>query len=111
MLNQYHAQRRRGGFNPRGIGTIPVGTIVYLQDNVRPMGFPPSWACRRANPWQVTDWIPRETHRQIAGRWFNLRMAGGHLAQVKSLRDGRVQLVADWLILQCLDMGFEKFSA
>jgi hypothetical protein len=36
-------------------------------------------------------------------------MAGGHLAQVRSLRDRRrTAAVADWILLRCLDAGMEK---
>jgi hypothetical protein len=96
MLNQYHAQRRQGGHNPHGKGTIPVGAILYLQDGMRPMGgFRTTPVCR--NPWQVIAWLPRES--------FTGPAAGGHLALVKSLRDGRTQTVADWILLACDDAG------
>ena len=36
-------------------------------------------------------------------------IAGGHLAQVRSLRDGRrVQIFADWILLRCVDAGLER---
>jgi hypothetical protein len=52
IIRQYHAQRRQGGDNPRGVGVIAVGSVYYIQDD----GF---WrdrfrsraACR--NPWIV----------------------------------------------------------
>lgn len=58
--------------------------------------------CR--NPWQVVAWIPRDycTARKT------VRMAGGHLAIVRSLRDGRENVVADWLLLSCIDAGLER---
>jgi hypothetical protein len=31
MLRQYHAGRRQGGGNSRGVGAIAVGSIYYLQ--------------------------------------------------------------------------------
>jgi len=31
MIRQYHAERRQGGNNPRGIGVIAAGRIFYLQ--------------------------------------------------------------------------------
>lgn len=33
MLRQYHAQRRQGGDNPLGVGTVALGSIFYLQDD------------------------------------------------------------------------------
>ena len=30
MIRQYHAQRRRGGHNPLGVGVIAVGSIFYV---------------------------------------------------------------------------------
>jgi hypothetical protein len=98
MIRQYFAQRCRAGSQKR-IGTIPVGTIVYLQDGIRPLsGFRDSPICR--NPWIVESWHPRTQ----CGR----AMAGGHLATVRSLRDGRRQQVADWILLTCIDAGLEK---
>jgi hypothetical protein len=37
-----------------------------------------------------------------------VKIAGGHLAIVRSLRDGRRQLVADWILLACVDAGLER---
>jgi hypothetical protein len=57
------------------------------------------------NPWQIQAWHNREycTGTSVGGRPYTY-MRGGHLATVRSLRDGRVQQVADWLIKMCLDL-------
>lgn len=97
MTHQYHAQRRLGGHNPHGIGTIPIGTIVYLQDGLRPMGRKRGdWIYR--NPWIVEAWLNRDYAKSTPAGFTTVQMAGGHLAQVRSLRDGRRAQVADWLI-------------
>ena len=43
------------------IGTVPVGSIIYLQDGLGPFG-PQSrhWSPVRRNPWIVESWHPRE---------------------------------------------------
>jgi len=98
MIRQFLAQRFRAG-SPKRIGTIPVGTIVYIQDGIRPLsGFRERPICR--NPWIVESWHPRI----LCGK----ATAGGHLATVRSLRDGRRQQVADWILLTCIDAGLEK---
>ena len=76
-------------------GKIPVGTILYLQDGVTPFGVHRGWRPVFRNPWQVIAWHPREYQRPHRPP---LAMRGGHLATVRSLRDGRVQQVADWLL-------------
>jgi hypothetical protein len=79
MIHQYYAQRFLAG-SPKRIGTIPVGTIIYIQDGMRPLsGFRKPPICR--NPWIVESWLPRT----VCGK----AMAGGHLATVCSLLDGR----------------------
>jgi hypothetical protein len=127
MLHQYHAQRFRSLFPPipkkvrgktiyysdprdRQVGTIPVGTILYIQDGVRPFR-----GLRRdivhREPWIVEAWIPRDYAKwnQTARRFKTVRIAGGHLALVRSLRNRNcVQLVADWILLACIDAGLEK---
>jgi hypothetical protein len=99
MIRQYYAQRFLAG-SPKRIGTIPVGSIVYIQDGIRPLsGFRERPICR--NPWIVESWHPRVYSGKV--------MAGGHLATVRSLRDSRRQQVADWLLLACIDAGLEKY--
>jgi hypothetical protein len=110
MLNQYGAQRTVRGPAGRRIGTIPVGTIVYIQDGVRPMGgFDRHHRIVRREPWQVEAWIPRAYTQYVSpGHFRTVRMAGGHLAQVRSLRTGRRAEVSDWILLACIDAGLEK---
>jgi hypothetical protein len=105
MLNQYGSQRHRV-INGRPVGTIPVGTIVYIQD-ARPFRFP-SFPVRR-EPWIVEAWRPR----LVTGYGGKLRAdryvaRGGHIAIVRSLRSGRRIEVADWLILAAIDNGCER---
>ena len=114
MIRQYYAQRFRRSSGPRErqIGTIDIGTILYIQDGIRPLsGFANQIICRE--PWIVEAWIPRDCSTwDLKTRTFrDVRIAGGHLAQVRSLRDRRrVQLVADWILLACVDAGLEKVS-
>jgi len=126
VIRQYYAQRfrptyptkpsgKRGNItlystDPRDkrIGTIPVGTILYIQDGIRPFGNLQRPIVRR-DPWIVEAWIPRDYSKWDGKAWRTVRIAGGHLAQVRSLRDRRrVQLVADWILLRCMDAGLEK---
>lgn len=127
MTRQYYAQRFRpacpqpagkignvqsstADLQDKRVGTIPVGTILYIQDVVRPLcGLTRPIVCRE--PWIVEAWLPRDYTKWDSGnRTFRtVRVAGGHLASVRSLRDRRrVQLVADWILLICLDAGLEK---
>jgi hypothetical protein len=127
MFRQYHAQRFRSMYPPiptqvgketvyhpdrrdKKIGTIPVGTIVYIQDGVRPLhGLTREFICRE--PWIVEAWLPRDyTKWDGSTRIFKtVRIAGGHLAVVRSLRNRRrAQTVADWILLACIDAGLEK---
>lgn len=130
MTRQYYAQRFRPACpqKPAGnmgkvqsfitdlqdkrIGTIPVGTILYIQDGVRPLcGLTRPIVCRE--PWIVEAWLPRDSTEWDLGQRAHrtVRVAGGHLASVRSLRDRRrVQIVADWILLSCLDAGLEKPS-
>lgn len=104
MIRQYNPQRFRY-HNGRKIGTIPVGTIAYIQDR---LGSYDSPVCR--NPWIVVAWIPREVGADaiVNGRYENRRMSGGHLAIVRSLRDGREQTVSDWILVGCDDAGLTR---
>lgn len=100
MFNQYNPQRFRI-VNGRRVGTVPVGEVIYLQD-VQPLrGFVGQVACRE--PWIVEAWLPRFV--SCAGRYM---AGGGHLAVVRSLRDGRRLEVADWLLLLAVDAGLVK---
>lgn len=127
MFHQYYAQRFRSLYpstpkqvgdktiyepdpKDKKIGTIPVGTMLYIQDDVRPLhGLTREVICRE--PWMVEAWIPRNYSKwdDLAKKFITVRAAGGHLAVVRSLRDRRkVQEVADWILLACLDAGLEK---
>ena len=127
MFRQYYAQRFRSMFPPkatkngrktvyvadprdRRVGTIPVGTILYIQDHISPLGgLRHDGVCR--DPWIVEAWLPREfTRWDSSTRQFRtVYLRGGHLAVVRSLRNrSRVQKVADWILLACADAGLEK---
>lgn len=129
MIHQYNPQRFKHLYPPKAvqcgksviyvadvrdkrIGTIAVGTILYIQDGVRPLrGLTRSAVCRE--PWIVEAWLPRDyTKWDASTRTFtNTRIAGGHLAVVRSLTDRRrVKTVADWILLGCVDAGLEKLS-
>jgi hypothetical protein len=110
MLNQWRAHRGRP--HPSGlgglVGSLPVGTVVYLQDGIRPMrAFFDIWVIRR-DPWIIEAWHNREvggSRRGPDGRYEPAALTGGHLATVRSLRTGRRTTVADWLIRASLDAG------
>ncbi len=127
MFRQYYAGRFRPQYpaiarkvgrktyyfsDPRDkqIGTVSVGTILYIQDGVRPLnGLTRNVVCRE--PWIVEAWLPREFAKWDGGtrKFRTVRIRGGHLAVVRSLRNRRrVETVADWILLACLDAGLEK---
>ena len=129
MFRQYYASRFRPSYpfvtrkigrktitfldpRDRQIGTIPVGTIVYLQDGIRPFaGFTRQVICRE--PWIVEAWLPREYAKWDGSQrtFRSLSIRGGHLAVIRSLRNrNRVQQVADWILHACVDAGLEKCS-
>lgn len=98
MIRQYHAQRRRGGPNPLGVGVIPVGAIFYIQaegwwrDRYRGAA-----TCR--NPWIVEAFlngtIGAARRNRQTGLWEDVYAAGrSDMALVRSLRDGRRRQVA-----------------
>jgi hypothetical protein len=108
MIRQYNAQRFRTvrhGARDLRIGTIPLGTILYIQDGVRPFS---ELQSVRINPWIVEAWLNREYFPAVKGKPAVTMLLGGHLARVRSLRDGRTQLVADWILLRCFDADLEK---
>lgn len=129
MFRQYYVQRFRRMYptiakkngrktvyytdpRDRQIGTISVGTILYIQDGVSPFEGLTRDVARR-EPWIVEGWLPRDYAKwDGASRSFRtVRIRGGHLAVVRSLRNRRrVKTVADWILLACLDAGLEKFS-
>ena len=98
MIHQYYAQRNTMR-NGKPVGTVAVGTILYLQD-CTPFRFPKFPICRE--PWIVEAWLPR--FYDLTQRYCR----GGHLAVVRSLRTGRVKRVADWLLKMAQDAELEK---
>lgn len=86
MIRQYNSQRHRSveiGGRIRNVGTIPVGTIVLLQN-------------RKV---QVEAWIPRDYTAVERGRFITKRIAGGHMAQVRDLATNRSARLSDaWLV-------------
>jgi len=108
MIRQYHAQRFLAGTSPRAIGTIPVGSILYIQD--RPSRHTsPSFR----NPWIVEAFVPREVGaaKKVDGHYVSTFMAGGHLAVVRSLRTNERRLASDTYLLHASDEGHEVHSA
>ena len=64
MIRRYFAQRFRtvqllysGRFVAKPVGTIPLGTILYIQDQVRPLR--PLGSRLRREPGMVEAWLPR----------------------------------------------------
>jgi hypothetical protein len=114
MIHQYGAHRFKHANSPipggKRIGTISIGTVVYIQDGVSPLrGLTQPVICRE--PWIVEAWRPRDYSKwnAVTRSFETVRISGGHLAVVRSLRDSRrVQLVADWILLACIDAGLEK---
>ena len=79
--------------NGRKRGIVPIGTIVYLQDGLRPLrGFTRSPVL--VNPWIVESFQP------CASTFDGLvRQTYGSVAVVRSLRDGRTATVGEWALL------------
>jgi len=101
MIRQYYPQRcKPTAFHGRPVGTIDVGTIAYLQDDYRRP------VCR--NPWIVLAWIPKDYAKCTAGRFHTVRLAGGHLARVRSLRDGRELTISDCHLLAADNAGLTR---
>ena len=91
-------------YYPHGHGShrsdaLAIGRIVYIQDNVRPFA-PIDYPVRR-NPWMIVGF-----HNRYCD---SVRLRGGHIVDVRSLRDGRSGLVADWIVKRCLE--FQKAGA
>jgi hypothetical protein len=100
MIRQYGAQRHRLDARGRAVGTMPAGTVVRLDQGRRPWN-------RYADTVIVEGWIPRDYTqlRLVDGRRWHVtvRVAGGHLAVVRSLRNGRRFRIADHILLAALD--------
>ena len=118
MLRAYYPQRFRmlelSAGNRRlsvPVASWGVGTIVYLQDDWRPMGGGFRAATLR-NPWIVEGFEPRVYHAavKVEGKWEDRKMRGTGAVVVRSLRDGRRKTVGDAFVLACLDNGFERIG-
>ena len=112
MLRQYHAQRRRGGDNPLGVGTVALGSVFYLQDDGHWRArFRGAAVCRA--PWIVEAFLNGQYHAArrdpATGRWLSV-YAGNRtdLALVRSLRDGRRSAVAIRLLQLHEDEGLGR---
>ena len=110
MLRQYHAQRRQGGDNPLGVGTVALGSIFYLQDDSYWRArFGRTAVCR--TPWTVESFLNGQYHAArrapATGHWLSV-YAGNRtdLAVLRSLRDGHRQSVAIRLLQLHEDEGF-----
>lgn len=128
MFHQYYAQRFRFMYPPitkrvgrktayyadprdKQIGTIAVGTMLYIQDGVSPLKGLTRDVVQR-EPWIVEAWLPREYAKwdRVSRTFKTARIRGGHLAVVRSLRDRRRRKsLVDWILLACVDAGLEKF--
>lgn len=94
MIRQYGAYRARGGSNPLRVGTIAVGTIVYLQDqSFFRDPYASQLVCR--TPWQLEGYLNGQLHasrrNRDTGLWESAFRSGrSDMAVVRSLRDRRV---------------------
>ena len=112
MIRQYKAQRRRGGYNPLGVGVISIGSIYYLQDR----GFFHDRFGGRAvcrNPWIVEAFLNGTFHaarrNPETGFWEDVVISGrSDTAVVRSLRDGRRTTVAVRFLQVHDDLGLSK---
>jgi hypothetical protein len=93
MIRQYKAHRRRGGYNPLGVGVIAVGSIYYLQDHGF---FHDRFGGRtvRRNPWIVEAFLngtfaAARRNRETGHSEDAIVSGRSDTAVVRSLRDGR----------------------
>lgn len=97
--NSFRYCKRTG----KPVGTVPVGTIVYLQDRD---GFGP-YGPTCVNPWIVEAWHNRQYHPGTAFRGGDPRptvwIRGSDTATVRSLRDGRRTTVSAHFIHASLE--------
>lgn len=102
MIRQHHAQRRRDGSNPLGVGTIAFGSLFYLQDrNYLHRQHGGTAICR--TPWIVEAFLNGTLgaawRNPATGRWEDRFISGrSDQAVVRSLRDGRRMTVAVYLL-------------
>lgn len=87
MLRQYNPSRftlveLQGAV--RKIGTIPVGTILRLPAGTKV---------------RVEAWIPRDYALFHRGGFHTVRIAGGHMALVRRLSDGRLLRISDTFLV------------
>jgi hypothetical protein len=93
MIQQYFAQRCRGGYNPRRTDVIPAGALFYVQDDAwwrdHYRGRP---ACRE--PWIVEAFlngtIGAGRRNRETGLWESVSISGrSDTAVIRSLRSNR----------------------
>jgi len=110
MLRQYFAQRRQGGANALGVGTVALGSIFYIQDEDFWHGRHGMRAVAR-NPWIVEAFLNGALcagrRDPDTGRWCSVFMSNRtDLAIVRSLRDGRRRRIAIRILQPHEDLGF-----
>lgn len=99
MIHKYNIAGHRDRHHPE------TGTIVYLQNDLRPLGAPRFLRPVRREPWIVEAWLNRLCTGGTRGHYANRVARGGHLAIVRSLRSGRRTTVADWMVRMSLDIA------
>jgi len=116
MMRQYGAQRCRSGDNPLRVGTIAVGSVLYLQDQgYFRARYGEAPICRA--PWIVEGYLNGMMHATRrdpnTGMWRSSYWSGrSDTAVVRSLRDGRRQTVSVHVLLLHEDRGLCRgFSA
>jgi len=111
-MRQYGAHRRRGGYNPLGVGVVAVGSVFYLQDE----GFFRDRYGGRAvcrDPWQLIAFLNGVMHAARrdpdTGLWRDSVWSGrSDMAVVRSLRDGRRRTVVVRLLALHDELGLTK---
>lgn len=116
MMRQYGAQRCRSGDNPLRVGTIAVGSVLYLQDQgYFRARYGEAPICRAS--WIVEGYLNGMMHATRrdpdTGMWRSSYWSGrSDTAVVRSLRDGRRQTVSVHVLLLHEDRGLCRgFSA
>ena len=103
MINQYRAQCGRPAEHGKGglIGQYPAGTILPVNNFVQ--AFSNRTFSIGRGPWIIEAWLNREYHKFIAGRCFTVYLAGGHLAEIRSLSTGKRARISDAHIRATMD--------